>query len=232
MIRVKRSELNEILQDGKDFCERMNFHLPRWAHWSPEDWAQAGPEFDEIRDCQLGWDITDFGKGDYENVGLLLFTIRNGSAVLDEYTKPYCEKLLICGDGQVTPCHYHFDKVEDIICRGGGSLIVQVWNGAEDGSRLDTPVTVNIDAHVYEVEAGAKVELTPGESITLPQYLYHEFWGESAKAGDYVLVGEVSAVNDDERDNRFLDPDVGRFPEIEEDTPPLHLLCNEYPTAG
>ncbi len=228
---MKRSELNEILRKGKEFCERMNFRLPKWAEWSPEDWESAGHEWDEIRDNQLGWDITDFGKGDYENIGLLLFTIRNGNALMDKYVKPYCEKILIVGDGQVTPCHYHWEKIEDIICRGGGDLICQVWNGDEEGARLDTPVPVNVDGHAYEVEAGTKVRLTPGESITLVQYNYHEFWGEPERPGDYVLVGEVSAVNDDERDNRFHDETVGRFPEIEEDEAALHLLCTEYPEA-
>ena len=33
-------------------------------------------------------------------------------------------------------------------------------------------------------------------------------------------------VNDDTKDNRFYKP-VGRFPEIEEDEPPIHLLGNE-----
>ena len=42
-----------------------------------------------------------------------------------------------------------------------------------------------------------------------------------------VLVGEVSKVNDDVNDNRFLKP-TGRFPEIEEDEPPLHLLVGDY----
>ena len=65
--------------------------------------------------------------------------------------------------------------------------------------------------------------LGPGESITLPQRLYHEFSG----VGSRVLVGEVSTVNDDRRDNHFHKP-VGRFPEIEEDEPPLYPLCGEY----
>ena len=42
-----------------------------------------------------------------------------------------------------------------------------------------------------------------------------------------VLVGEVSKVNDDNVDNRFLEP-VGRFPSVDEDEPPIWLLCNEY----
>jgi D-lyxose ketol-isomerase len=35
-------------------------------------------------------------------------------------------------------------------------------------------------------------------------------------------------VNDDRTDNRFHTP-VGRFPQIEEDAPPLHLLTVDYP---
>lgn len=65
--------------------------------------------------------------------------------------------------------------------------------------------------------------LTPGESITLEPYCYHKFWGAESR----VLVGEVSKVNDDNTDNRFYEP-VGRFPAIEEDEAPLHLLVNDY----
>ncbi len=228
---MTRSDLNEILRGSKAFLERMNFHLPAWAYWSPAEWAAAGHEFDEIRDNLLGWDITDFGLGDYERVGLLLFTIRNGNAALEQYPKPYCEKLLVCGDEQVTPTHFHFDKMEDIICRGGGRLVLRVWNGADDGEKLDTPVTVNVDGHVYTVDAGATVELRAGQSITLPSHLYHEFWGKPESGESPVLLGEVSTVNDDATDNRFHDERVGRFPAIDEDEPPLHLLCTEYPPA-
>jgi hypothetical protein len=73
------------------------------------------------------------------------------------------------------------------------------------------------------VKAGDAVELSPGESITLPARLYHEFWG----AGSSVLAGEVSMVNDDRTDNRFYEP-VRRFPDMEEDEPPLNLLVADY----
>jgi D-lyxose ketol-isomerase len=69
------------------------------------------------------------------------------------------------------------------------------------------------------------VRLTPGESITLYQGLYHKFYGETGKGK--VLVGEVSAVNDDHADNRFYE-EAGRFPEILEDEPPQHLLVSDY----
>ena len=68
-------------------------------------------------------------------------------------------------------------------------------------------------------------KLEPGQSITLTPGLYHRFWGEEGSGT--VIVGEVSMCNDDANDNRFYDK-VGRFPEIEEDEAPLHLLCNEY----
>jgi D-lyxose ketol-isomerase len=233
---MKRSEINEILREGKRFLQRMNFHLPVWARWSPDDWARAGHEYDEIRNAMLGWDITDFGLGEYDRTGLLLFTIRNGNpkdahVKHETQLKPYCEKILICGDEQVTPTHFHWDKMEDIICRGGGDLVLRLWNADEDGGRNDLPVTVNVDGHMFNVPAGEELVLTPGRSITLRQYQYHEFRGRPRPGEDYVLVGEVSKVNDDERDNRFFDDEIGRFPEIDEDEPARHLLCWEYPGA-
>ena len=70
--------------------------------------------------------------------------------------------------------------------------------------------------------AGSRIRLSPGESITLEPHCYHTFWGEGR-----VLVGEVSLVNDDQQDNHFLQP-MGRFPDVEEDEPPLYLLTRDY----
>ena len=224
---MKRSEINQAIDGGLAFCERMSFHLPPFAHWSPEEWTTKGHEYDEIRDNMLGWDCTDFALGKFEELGCLLFTIRNGNQKLDKYEKPYCEKLLLIGQDQVTPYHFHFTKMEDIINRGGGELMIQVYNADEDERLADTAVQVNTDGRVSTVEAGAIVRLTPGESITLPPYLYHKFWAE----GDAVLCGEVSMVNDDTVDNRFLE-EVGRYPQIDEDEPARYLLCHEYPAPS
>jgi len=224
---MKRSEINQIIRDSTAFCRRMNFNLPPFAFWTADEWADKGHEYDEIRDTMLGWDVTDFGSGRYAERGLLLFTIRNGHLKLSElYPKPYCEKLLIIGEDQVTPHHYHFNKVEDIICRAGGNLLVQVWNRDEAEGLADTEVAVNCDGRDFTAPAGTVIRLTPGESITLPQYLYHTFWAEAGSGT--VLCGEVSKVNDDNLDNRFLE-ELPRFSEIEEDEPAAYLLCNEYP---
>ena len=67
---MKRSELNQIMKNAVEFIDKMNFKLPPFAFWSPEEWAQKGHEYDEIRDNMLGWDITDFGSGDFLKIGL------------------------------------------------------------------------------------------------------------------------------------------------------------------
>jgi D-lyxose ketol-isomerase len=223
---MKRSEINAILRSADDFIRERGFFLPPFAHWTPDDWRGKGAEAAEIVQNQLGWDITDFGSGDFETTGLFLFTIRNGSSLnLKRGSgKMYAEKLLIVDPGQVTPMHFHWNKMEDIINRGGGRLVIQLYNATPD-EQLDTQsdVCVSMDGVQYTVRAGDTVKLEPGESITLTPRLYHKFWGE----GERTLVGEVSLVNDDHSDNRF-NPPAGRFPEIEEDEPPYYLLVGDY----
>ena len=222
---MKRSEINAIMCDADDFIRSHGFRLPPFAYWTPAVWAAMGDEAREIVECDLGWDITDFGSGNYEKVGLFLFTIRNGHpANLKRMRgKLYCEKLLISDIDQVTPMHFHWHKTEDIINRGGCNLVIQLYNAAPDERLSDTDVVVSVDGVRRTVPAGGKVVLTPGESITLEDHCYHEFWAE----GGRVLVGEVSLVNDDTKDNRFYRP-VGRFPQIEEDAAPLYLLMQDY----
>jgi D-lyxose ketol-isomerase len=225
---VKRSEVNKLMSDALAFMGEMKFLMPRFATWRPADWRKKGPEVEEIVRSELGWDITDFGSGDFEKVGLVIFTIRNGTFA--ELKKPqgkiYAEKILIVQENQVTPTHFHYQKMEDIINRGGGDLLIQLWNSKPDKSRDTTDVTVSVDGTYVTVPTGGTVTLKPGDSICLTQNLYHKFWGAPQKGP--VLVGEVSRVNDDHVDNYFYDG-VGRFPDIEEDVEPLHLLTLDYP---
>lgn len=175
----------------------------------------------------LGWDITDYGLGNFSKVGFSLITLRNGNQHMQEkYAKPYAEKLLMVREGQYAPMHFHYYKMEDIINRGGGNVLITVYNSTEDGQYADTDVKISSDGRTYYVPAGTAVRLTPGESITIFPYMYHDFNVEPG-SGD-VLLGEVSMCNDDNTDNRFYEP-IGRFPAIEEDEPPYRLLCNEYP---
>ena len=139
------------------------------------------------------------------------------------------EKLLFLKEGQYSPNHFHWYKTEDIINRGGGNVLIRVYNSKPDESiDYESDVTVHTDGRTYTVPAGTQIRLTPGESIYIQQRLYHDFTVEPG-TGD-VLLGEVSQCNDDANDNRF-NPPMGRFPAIEEDEAPYRLLCNEYPAA-
>jgi len=220
---MKRSEINQLISESIAFFDSMNFKLPPWAYWKPGDWKGKYETCSEIVENMLGWDLTDFGSGDFHKRGLILFTIRNGNFKTDK--KPYAEKAMIVEEMQETPMHFHWSKMEDIINRGGGNLVIELFNSEGDHQFSDKTIKVKTDGVLRTVEPGGKVILTPGESICLFQGLFHRFYGESGKGK--VLVGEVSAVNDDSNDNNFFDP-VGRFPEIEEDEEPLHLLASDY----
>ena len=223
---MKRSQINRLIDQTMAWLEQRQVVLPPFARWTPEEWAEKDHSYDEIRANMLGWDVTDYGRGDFDRVGLLLFTIRNGNLQDSRYAKPYAEKLLVSREGQLSPNHFHWHKMEDIINRGGGDLMVQVWNATAEEELGKDDVTVRLDGHLTTVPAGTVLELPPGESITIPPRLYHAFWGR----GGNVLAWEVSMVNDDNTDNRFYEPQA-RFTSIEEDEPARHLLCNEYPEA-
>lgn len=225
---MKRSEINNAIKRMEALIEACNFKLPPFCHWTPQDWEEKGSEYDEIRDVQLGWDITDYGLGKFEEVGFSLITLRNGILNSEAYPKTYAEKLLMLTEDQYAPMHFHWAKSEDIINRGGGNVLIKVYNSNEDGSFAETDVEIYSDGRKYTVPAGSQIRLTPGESITVQQYLYHDFSVEAGTGS--VLLGEVSMCNDDENDNRFYEP-IGRFPEIEEDEVPYRYLCNEYPKA-
>lgn len=223
---MKRSKINRLIEEAKALLHHHGIRLPPFAYWTPADWKAKGAECDEIRRCGLGWDITDFGSGQFEKVGLVVFTVRNGHKSLAPFNaKTYCEKILIVRENQRTPMHYHVFKQEDIICRSGGNLVCQVYPRSPDGQLGRGMVDLSLDGVRRRVPAGTELVFPPGESITLEPYVYHEFWAQPGSGA--AIVGEVSKVNDDATDNFFLRA-AGRFPKIEEDQPPVHLLCTEY----
>ena len=175
---MKRSQINYAIDKAHAIAESFRICLPEFASFTADIWAKKRTEeWREVRDLQLGWDITDFGSGRFQETGLTLLTLRNGAPGDSRYPKPYAEKMLQIQQDQQTPWHFHYHKMEDILNRGGG----------------------------------------------LPPTLYHRFWAENA----LVMGWEISMVNDDKRDNRFLE-ESGRFPMIQEDEPKKWLLCSEY----
>lgn len=218
---MKRSEINRYIKEAIAFFSDNKFYLPEWCNWNPTDWTSKGDEYDEIRNNQLGWDVTDFSKGKFEKEGLTLVTVRNGNVKRDN--KTYCEKIMMVRVGQVTPIHFHWKKMEDIINRGGGVLCMKLWQATKDEKLSSESFEIQVDGVRTKINPGEVIRFKPGQSISFPPYIYHTFWAEE----NNCMVGEVSTVNDDVNDNRFLN-ELGRFSKIEEDEPAEFVLCNEY----
>jgi D-lyxose ketol-isomerase len=159
------------------------------------------------------WDVTDFGLGDWRRHGLVLVNLTEQAE--------YCEKLMYARSGMTTPCHCHHRKKEDIVCRCG-ELQLRAWPAPPpecEGARFG--LLVNGESRT--LAAGEPVTLRAGERVTLPPRVWHEFVPLSGEC----VIGEVSTANDDLRDNFFLDPNVGRFPDVVEDEPRTCRLLSD-----
>lgn len=223
---MKRSELNGWIDEALAFFDSFHFLVPAWARWSPGQWNRAGGVPDEIRDCQLGWDITTFGSGDFKKMGLILLTTRNGllvSAPGKNYPKALRRKD---HDGPRRAGHsaplphaeaggYHQPRQRQ---PGDRTLAGRSGKEAASGHGVHRPG----GRFPAQTSAGGKVVLSPGESVCLSPCHAHLFYGD----GD-VMVGEVSRVNDDFTDNCFVDG-MPRFDQIEEDEPARYLLGIDY----
>ncbi|NOZ31887.1 MAG: D-lyxose/D-mannose family sugar isomerase [Alphaproteobacteria bacterium] len=224
-----RSQVNQILRRSDEFIRSFGFSLPPFAYWSPAEMQARRAEIGNIIDAGLGWDITDFGFGKFDEFGLFLFTVRNGNAadLARGRGMLYAEKAMISRENQGSPMHRHNIKAEDIINRGGGTLVIELYGDTDGKCDRDKGTVVYTDGGRRELEPGHKLKLQPGESVTLmPNEHWHGFWGE----GGDVFIGEVSTVNDDLTDNVFEDPAIDRFSGIEEDEEPIHLLVSDYDT--
>ncbi len=223
---MKRSQVNAIMAEAEGFIARFGFALPPFAWWSPDEFRARRAAAARVIAARMGWDITDYGQGRFDRLGLFLFTLRNGE--LADLTAGrgmcYAEKLLISRQDQLAPMHTHRLKAEDIINRGGATLAVQLY-GSDPSGGFDPAAggTVRCDGMARAFAPGEVLRLAPGESVTLMPGDWHAFWGE----GGDVLIGEVSTVNDDLTDNVFREP-IGRFAAIEEDEAPRHLLVSDY----
>lgn len=223
---MKRSAVNAIIGEADAFIRSFGYILPPFAYWTPQQMKERRHASAGVFEARLGWDITDYGQGRFDELGLFLFTVRNGR--FEDMEKGagmlYAEKIMISRRDQLSPMHRHAIKAEDIINRGGGKLVLELFmSDAGGGIDGEAEVAVPVDGTLRALPAGGLLELDPGESVTLLPGVWHAFWGE----GGDVLIGEVSTVNDDLTDNIFRDP-IGRFSAIEEDVPPAHLLVCDY----
>ncbi|MBT8456187.1 MAG: D-lyxose/D-mannose family sugar isomerase [Alphaproteobacteria bacterium] len=224
---MKRSRINTIMAAADDMIRAHGFVLPPFAYWSPDEF-RARTDASRIVAARMGWDITDYGQGDFDALGLFLFTLRNGD--LADLQRGggmcYAEKLLISRQDRISPMHTHVIKAEDIINRGGATLAIELF-GSDDAGNFakDRGGLVRCDGIERTFSPGEVLKLAPGESVTLMPGDWHAFWGD----GGDVLIGEVSTVNDDLTDNIFRE-EIGRFAQVEEDEAPTHLLVSDYET--
>lgn len=159
------------------------------------------------------WDVTDFGLGDWRKFGLVLVNLAE--------EPEYCEKLMYAQEGMTTPAHTHRKKKEDIICRWG-TLAVQVWE-RPPGLSCHGITSVPLNHEPLNVASGTILTLEAGARVTLHPGVYHAFYPLSPEC----IIGEVSTANDDLNDNIFVNPDIGRYPGIEEDAPAEIRLVSE-----
>jgi len=136
---LKRSQINQAIQDATDCFARHGWVLP------PEP----------------RWDVTDFGQGDFRRRGLVLVNLA------DE--PEYCEKLMFAYPQQLTPAHAHRRKKEDIICRHGElqlRLWPRLPAESKPGERFRVQVDGTMVGHtageVLTLAAGSRVTLVPG----------------------------------------------------------------------
>ena len=224
---MKRSEINEAIKWAENLCAKQNIALPFFAYLPADKAEFHKPERENIVKTMMGWDVTDFNGGDFERLGAVLFTVRNGS-IYDNIGVPYAEKYIFLKDGleQEIPLHYHNLKTEDIINRAGGVFCCQLALCGEDGKPDFTkPVRVLRDGEWYVAAPGEIIEISTGNSITLEPGVYHRFFAKTG-CGD-LIIGEVSKINDDNTDNIYAVP-MDRFSDVEEDEAPYRLLVNEY----
>lgn len=162
------------------------------------------------------WDITDFGLGDFDQYGLTLINLAE--------EPEYCEKLMYARPGQTTPAHTHAQKKEDIICRNG-KLVLHLWKEHPESAKPGESFVARINGKERTLTSGGELTLSAGERITLAPGIYHAF----RAAEPDTILGEVSTANDDSHDNFFVNPDIGRYPGIEEDEAAAVRLINEDP---
>lgn len=225
---LTRSLINHCIRLAIEVFAAQRVHLPPFAFWTVDEWRRKGSEADEIRDCMLGWDVTDFGSGDFSRIGRTLFTLRNGRMGDPRYPKGYAEKFILDPEGQRAPAHFHRSKREDIVNRGGGNILLQLTRTTPENGWSEEPFTVQLDGETVSLQPRGIVRLRPGQSLTIPPRTIHQFWGEEGSG--WTVSGEVSSVCDDRADNFFF-ADLTRFPALIEDEPRQYFLCHEYPRS-
>ncbi|MEM9579645.1 MAG: D-lyxose/D-mannose family sugar isomerase, partial [Pseudomonadota bacterium] len=76
---MKRSTINTLIQEADAFLRGFGVVLPPFAYLSPDEMVADAARMQGVIGARLGWDITDYGEGRFNEMGLFLFTLRNGT---------------------------------------------------------------------------------------------------------------------------------------------------------
>ena len=131
-------------------------------------------------------EMTDFGLGDFENVGLSICVYVN--------TKKVCAKEMVLLPHQTCPEHKHVPsgdragKEETFRCRMGKVYLYVSGDGCREDVKAVLPPT---DTTVYK-----EIILNPGEQYTI--YPETDHWFQAGDDG--AVISEFSTANSDETD--------------------------------
>jgi D-lyxose ketol-isomerase len=148
-------------------------------------------------------EISDFGLGDLDNLGLLV--------VIYENNDRYCAKEIVLLPRQMCPEHRHPlisernpGKRETFRCRWGTAYLYV------EGIATPRPKAKVPPEYAPFLTVWHEIVLRPGDQHALPPDTLHWF-----QAGDRgAVLSEFSSSSVDERDN-WTDPRLRRLPEID-----------------
>lgn len=148
-------------------------------------------------------EVSDFGLGDLNNVGLLVVVYENNDR--------YCAKEIILLPRQICPEHRHPPvgakspgKKETFRCRFGE---VYLYVPGEPAPNPRARIPEKYRAHFT---IGKEIVLRPGDQYTLPPDTLHWF-----QAGDKgAVLSEFSSTSTDENDI-WTDSRLRRLPEVD-----------------
>jgi len=147
-------------------------------------------------------EVSDFGIGDLDNVGLLVVVYENNAR--------YCAKEIILLPRQICPEHRHPPgregpgKQETFRCRFG-EVYLYVPGEPKPDPRAKVP-----EKYRNHLTVGHEVLLKPGDQYTLPPDTLH--WFQSGDKG--AVLSEFSSRSTDE-DDIWTDPRLQRLPKID-----------------
>ena len=113
------------------------------AHWTAEDFAKAAATARYLRDHQMGRDVTDFGCGTFP--GAASPSSACATAFRATQQQALCGEALDRRRGTGDADDRHRVKMEDIINRAGGVLMLEFAHADTGGNVTNTPVVVHVD---------------------------------------------------------------------------------------